>query len=214
MKQVMKISSVAASTALIALAGTVGAAYASPIVGSQGAATTSVTRLNASCLAAVSQSAGLANQNQNLEVCKETITTVLGQSRTTTFSDIASISTKLSSADRASLTAAVATGTVKSRGYSQKVNNLTDSETQSGTFYYDGSRVWVTSSYRGLAGSHRCTVDWSVGYSVSLQGCYESGTTNVITLSQQWLFTPFVNGFPLSWSETYSIRVNALGQVY
>lgn len=214
MKQALKIFSVASATALIGITGSMGAAYASPIPSSQGAVTNSITRLNASCLAAVSQSPGLANQNQNPDICKETITTVFGQSRNMTIADIASVSTKLSSADRASLTAAVISGTVKSRGYLQQVNNLTDSETQTGTFYYDGSRVWVTSTYRGLAGSHRCTVDWSVGYSVALQGCYESGSTSAITLAQQWLFTPFVNGFPVSWSQTYSIRVNATGQVY
>jgi hypothetical protein len=215
MKHILKIGTSIAATAVLSLCGIATPAQATPAVSLQDKASTiSVTGLNGACNAAVLQASIRAKQNLATDVCRETIVTSIGQSRTTTVNEISSLDSKFPTAEFASLTAAVVAGTVKSRTYSQQVNNLTDSETQAGTFYYDGTRAWVTSSYRGVVGSHRCTVNWSVGYSIALQGCYESGSSSVLTLSQQWLFTPFVNGFPVSWSETYSIRVTASGQVY
>lgn len=143
-----------------------------------------------------------------------TVRTSYSDAKSLTLADIQIVKAGMSDSDFASLSKAVAAGAVKSRYYSQQMNHITDSETQSGTFYYDGSRAWVTSSYRGFTGSHRCMIDWAVGFGVSPQNCYESGSSSERVLSQQWLMRPFLSGFPVSWSETYTLRVNAVGQVW
>ncbi|MEY3846278.1 MAG: hypothetical protein RJA66_545 [Actinomycetota bacterium] len=148
------------------------------------------------------------------DVCRITVPTSYSDAKSITLADIQTAKSGLSVTEFASLAQAVTAGTVKSRYYSQQMNHITDSETQSGTFYYDGVRAWVTSSYRGFSGSHRCMIDWAVGFGVSPQNCYESGSTSERVLYQQWLMTPFLHGFPVSWSETYTLRVNAAGQVW
>jgi hypothetical protein len=148
------------------------------------------------------------------DVCRVTVTTRYSDAKSITLADIQAGKAGLSVNEFTSLAQAVTAGNVKSRYYSQQMNHITDSETQSGTFYYDGVRAWVTSSYRGFSGSHRCMIDWAVGFGVSPQNCYESGSTSERVLYQQWLMTPFLLGFPVSWSETYTLRVNAAGQVW
>lgn len=173
-----------------------------------------VSRADSKCELALKQASAKYKTSLPAEICKQTITTEVGSTHLVVASELQSISPNMSNSDFLSLKSAVASGTVKSRAYSQSINNLTDSETQNGTFYYDGVRAWVTTPYRGVVGSHRCYVNWAVGYALALQGCFESGSTSERVLSQQWLFTPFINGFPVSWSETYSIHVNAAGQAW
>jgi hypothetical protein len=176
--------------------------------------TTSVTSVNKACDTAV-KVAELRNRAKlSTEICTVQIKTSVADAKTVRLSDIQEVKSSLSASDFDSLTRAVAAGTVKSRFYLQQVNHITDSETQSGTFYYDGSRAWVTSTYRGVTGSHRCMIDWTVGFGVSPQNCYESGSSSERALSQQWLMSPFLSGFPVSWSETYTLRVNSSGQVW
>jgi hypothetical protein len=176
-----------------------------------------IETISKSCLNAVSESNRVHRRNISSELCRVSVVTTYGDPEVADIADIADISTarlKISKSDFAHLRAAAVLGTLRSRTYSQQRNNITDSETQSGTFYYDGTRAWVATSYRGVSGSHRCSLDWAAGYSVALQGCFDTGSTSQRTIAQQWLFTPFVNGFPLTWSETYSIKVDALGQVW
>ncbi len=174
----------------------------------------SVKTVNKACEIAVKIASVGNKEKLSTEICKVQITTSYSDARAMTAADIEGAKGSLSSSDFESLANAVAAGTVKSRFYLQQMNHITDSETQSGTFYYDGSRAWVTSTYRGFTGSHRCMIDWAVGFGVSPQNCYESGSSSERVLSQQWLMSPFLNGFPVSWSETYTLRVNALGQVW
>jgi len=174
----------------------------------------SVKTVNKACEIAVKIASVGNKEKLSTEICKVQITTSYSDARAMTAADIEGAKGSLSANDFESLSKAVAAGTVKSRFYLQQMNHITDSETQSGTFYYDGSRAWVTSTYRGFTGSHRCMIDWAVGFGVSPQNCYESGSSSERVLSQQWLMSPFLNGFPVSWSETYTLRVNALGQVW
>jgi hypothetical protein len=199
---------------LLSISGQVNLALASPMSTSDSPSATTTTKVDANCELAVKQASAKYKTALPSDLCKRTITTNLGATHVLLTSELQSVSSSLSGSDYLALKASVAAGTVKSRDYSQAINNGTDSETQNGTFYYDGVRAWVTSSYRGVVGSHRCAVNWTVGYSVALQGCFESGSTSDRVLSQQWLFTPFFNGFPLSWSETYSMHVNATGQTW
>jgi hypothetical protein len=198
----------------LSISGQVNLALASPIASNDLPIATTSTTTDANCELAVRQASVKYKTALPSDICKRTINTNLGASHVVTIHELQSVISNLSGSDYLALKAAVVAGTVKSRAYSQAINNGTDSETQNGTFYYDGVRAWVTSSYRGVAGSHRCAVNWTVGYSVALQGCFESGSTSERVLSQQWLFTPFFNGFPLSWSETYSMHVNATGQTW
>lgn len=179
----------------------------------KGGATT-IQTVNKNCEAALKLAAVWSREKFTANVCKVDVTTSYSDARTLTLSDIMSVKDSLSDSDFDSLSRAVTAGTVKSRAYLQQMNHITDSETQSGTFYYDGARAWVISSYRGSTGSHRCMIDWAVGFSVAPQNCYETGTLNERGLSQQWLMTPLLNGFPVSWSETYTMHVNATGQVW
>lgn len=174
----------------------------------------SVKTVNKACETAVKNASVGYKEKLSTEICKVQITTSYSDARAMTAADIEEAKGSLSASDFESLSRAVAAGTVKSRFYLQQMNHITDSETQSGTFYYDGSRAWVTTAYRGVTGSHRCMIDWAVGFGVSPQNCYESGSSSERVLSQQWLMSPFLNGFPVSWSETYTLRVNALGQVW
>ena len=214
MNKQKKVGLAALATTILTLSnGLVAAntAFASP--SSDNASTSSIRRVSASCEAAIANVINESHRKISSEVCLETVVTSIGAAKVMQVSDLPLVRAKLSNVDYASLSTAVVAGAVKSRPYSQQVNNITDSETQSGVFYYDGVRAWVTTTYRGTTGSHLCFLDWAVGYSAALQGCYETGSSSERTLSQRWLFTPFVNGFPLSWSETYSIRVNAKGGV-
>jgi hypothetical protein len=128
--------------------------------------------------------------------------------------DLAQIQSTAAPQGFSALSAAVALGTVKSKSFLQQRNNITDSETQSGVIFYDGSRVWVTSTYRGFTGSQRCQVDWAVAYTVAPQNCSDSGSASQRVLSQQWLFTLQVGVVPVSWSETYTLQANASGQIW
>lgn len=95
---------------------------------------------------------------------------------------------------------AVSAGTVRSKHYSQALSGGAWTATQNGTMYYTGTggRVWVTQSYQGYQGSHRCFVNYSVGFSVSLQGCYDTGDTITRRLEQSYYVQPAK--LPVGWS--------------
>jgi hypothetical protein len=203
-----------AGLVLASLAATSGAYAGQAQEGGDKGRSTSVKTVNKACEAAIKSASLSSKEKLSAEICKVQITTSYSDARAVTAMDIESAKASLSPNEFELLSKAVAAGTVKSRFYLQQMNHITDSETQSGTFYYDGSRAWVTSTYRGFTGSHRCMIDWAVGFGVAPQNCYESGSSSERVLSQQWLMSPFLNGFPVSWSETYTLRVNATGQVW
>jgi hypothetical protein len=111
------------------------------------------------------------------------------------------------------VTLAVALATVLSKSYSQNVNSITDSVTQYGRFYYNGTRAWVGTSYSGYRGTHFCKLDWSVGYSIQIVGCTESGGTAYRNLHMQWHYSAFVSGFPVQWEEMHTVTVNKNGVI-
>lgn len=131
-----------------------------------------------------------------------------------TKNDLAAAKGSLSPEDYAELSAAVNAGTVHAKNYLQSFNNGTDGETQSGTFYYDGSHAWVDTPYRGINGTHDCHRDWAVGYSVELQSCTDTGSSTQRNLSMRWKFTPFVSAFPISWTESHTLHVNSSGTIW
>lgn len=142
-------------------------------------------------------------------ICSVTVTTYVSAETTMSPEALVDAQASLSPAEYTSLVVAASAGTVHSRSYSQTINNITDEEKQYGTFYYDGSTVWVTDLYRGYRGSHHCVVNWQVGYSVSLQSCDESGSTSRKYVWMTWMFKPL--SFPIGWTETYTLIVKADG---
>jgi hypothetical protein len=215
MKQQKYIRATAAAGLVIASLTVAPAANADPALGvSDKAGVSQVNSISNACEVAVKGAELKARKKLSPEICKVQVVTSYSDAKKMSFSDVERLQGSLSASDYDSLSKAAAAGTVRSRFYLQQVNHITDSETQSGTFYYDGVRAWVTNTYRGVTGSHLCMIDWAVGFGVSPQNCYESGSTSVRILSQQWLMSPFLNGFPISWSETYTLRVNAVGQVW
>ena len=215
MKYTIKITSLAsvAALALVFLGGGIASADTGANLNDR-AGSSSRTEINQECQAAISAASVRTHQKLPIESCNVVITTSFSGTKLATLAEVNGLKDVLATSDFNSLTKAVALGTVRSRTYLQQINNITDSETQTGTFYYDGVRAWVTQPYRGFVGTHRCQIDWAVGFSVSPQNCYESGSSSVRILSQQWLMTPFFAGVPVSWSQTYSLRVDSLGQVW
>jgi hypothetical protein len=173
-----------------------------------------VTHHSPQCDVAMRTVAKKDPRHRPAELC--TTTSVLSASTPSevTVAEVLAQKSEFSSADYASLVTAAKAGAVKSRSYSQTFNNLTDQETQYGKFYYDGSRAWVGSTYRGLKGTHICKVDWAVGYAVSLRSCSESGSTSQRNLVAHWNVAIGIKGSPVSWDEVYTMHVNAAGSIW
>ncbi len=147
------------------------------------------------------------------EPCQVRVTTSISDAKTVNASALSKAQSVLSPSEFQALTQAVAAGSVKSKSFRQQSIHASSSLTQWGTFYYDGNRVWVVSPYLGFTGSHYCQVDYAVGFSIQPQNCYDTGSTASRTIVQQWLVSPFLQGFPASWSESYSIEVLSNGTV-
>jgi hypothetical protein len=215
MKQQKYIRATAAAGLVIASLSAAPAANADSAWGvSDKAGVSKVNSVSTACEVAMKGAERKAREKLSPDICKVQVVTSYSDAKKISVSDVQHLKGSLSASDYDSLSKAAVAGTVRSRFYLQQVNHITDSETQSGTFYYDGVRAWVTNTYRGMTGSHLCMIDWAVGFGVTPQNCYESGSTSMRILSQQWLMSPFLNGFPISWSETYTLRVNAVGQVW
>ncbi len=120
----------------------------------------------------------------------------------------------MSASDYASLAAAAATSTVHSRSYSQKINDGPDEVQQLGHFYYNGSRVWI-STYAGYTGSHVCIVDFSiVPITTTVTNCVDSGSPTNRTLQIYWNVTVGpIEHLGVNWNEAYTMHVLASGAI-
>ncbi|AJM77284.1 hypothetical protein C5C66_03370 [Rathayibacter toxicus] len=131
-----------------------------------------------------------------------------------TTADVEALKSSLSPQTFSTLMDATADGGVQKREYSQQMNNITDAETQHGTFYYDGDKVWVTETYKGFSGTHMCEVNWAVGYTVNIVACGDSGSQTQRDLNATWAFGIGVKGSPVGWNETYTIHVGNDGNIW
>lgn len=200
---------------LVAVAGSSTQAYAQGTSIGVGTGDSSVIeKSSANCEVAVQAMLAKGVVNIPNGLCRQSIKLTYSDSKPVTIAELPSLRGKMSTSEFAALTSAVTLGTVKSRTYIQTVGSVMV-ESQNGTFYYDGTRVWVTESYRGFTGSHRCQVERAALALVALQNCYETGSTASKKLSQQWLFTVSAEvlgvNIPVSWSDTYSLNVNQYG---
>lgn len=172
------------------------------------------TTINQNCLKEVANALGAAETESALHTCSSTVTLSSSNPVSVTVADVAEASQSLTTAQYQTLVAAAAAGKVKSKQYSQAEYQVTDSETQYGVFYYDGSHAWVTHTYRGYQGTHICRVDYATVYAVSNTGCSESGSTSQRDLQVKWQFNLVAKIVPISWEETYTIHVNSSGNIW
>lgn len=125
-------------------------------------------------------------ESKTVELANGTeVTTVLGQPETVSVAQIKA-DPGLSTTAKQSLVAAAAAATIRSNHYSQFVTGGAYTVTQNGTFYYDGTRVWVGTSYAGKKGTHRCFLNYAYGVSIANTECSESGTTGRRDMYYSW----------------------------
>jgi hypothetical protein len=119
---------------------------------------------------------------------------------------------RLKSADGTTLAAAAASGNLYSRTFSESMRGAyyyNWVERHSGKVYWDGSHVWVTSSYRGAAGYHNCDQGSGIGYSIVVTNCadYNGVSTNY---DQEWdYFQVHVVFKAVPIYRSYNMHVNA-----
>lgn len=101
-------------------------------------------------------------------------------------------------------------GGVYSKSYSQFVTGAAYTVTHGGRFYYNGSKVWVGTTYLGYRGSHVCYVNYAVGVSIATNSCSESGSTTTRSMYYGYTVTLFTNGFPAAYGygTTATLRSN------
>ena len=118
----------------------------------------------------------------------------------------------MTTSEYASLVAAAAAGTINYTQYSQTISQITDQERQYGTFYFNGSKSWVTVTYAGYTGDHFCTLDYAVGFTASLTNCSDNAWGGSGRFEQMtWIMKPL--GAPVSWSETFKVFLAANGGI-
>lgn len=128
-----------------------------------------------------------------------------------TGSGLAQAKSTMTASEYSSLVAAAAAGTIYYTQYSQTISQITDQERQYGTFYFNGSKAWVTVTYAGYTGDHRCTLDYAAGYGVSLTDCSDNAWGSGRSERMSWIMSPL--GLPISWTETYEARLAANGGI-
>lgn len=110
------------------------------------------------------------------------MTVEVSEAELVTESDIRS-DPNLTSTQRTELLGQVSARATTSAHWSQFQTGIAYTQTQNGIFYWNGSRVWVTQTYGGYTGSHRCFNNYSVApWSVSNIGTSDSGSTSVRNL--------------------------------
>lgn len=151
--------------------------------------------------------AGQAN-GTTVDDCQVTTGVTIGSTFVVTKSQILADST-LSSAEKSSMLAASATSAITGKHWSQFTTGAAYTRTQNGTFYYNGSRVWVTVTYSGYTGSHSCFTNYSVGFNLTGGSCSESGSTTQRNLYSDWDVNP--NGTPIHYNVSMTANVFSNG---
>lgn len=128
--------------------------------------------------------------------------------------DVEAARSSLSASDYKELKAAAAAGAVSSKTYRRTYDNVVVAWSQSGRFYYDGSRAWVTSAYRGYSGTHSCTVNRAIGYVIEVKKCDESGSTSQRNLRAIWHSSAIPSGGLVNWDTLEFVYVNSTGRVW
>jgi hypothetical protein len=193
-------TALAFGVAAILTAGTVTAASARPV---------EKQHISPECLTGLE--AYLAtNPEESLpaEICEYTVSVEIGEAEALTIEEARAVE-GLGVREKAELVAAASAGAVQSKHYSQALTGVAWTTTQSGTFYYDGSRAWISSTYAGRTGTHNCEVNYNVGFDLALQGCTEWGDTTYRGVKQSWNVSPVKA--PLGWTASSTLYVHNNG---
>ncbi len=201
------------ATGVVAIALVLGSALSANAATTDFATSIRSTETNSACVAAIADGQARGVKGLSSDVCTATVITTAGPATPATTFDVKAAQSSLSASDFKALVVAAAAGTVHSKPYSQTINQITDSETQSGTFYYDGARAWVTVTYRGYNGTHSCKVNYAVGYAITNTACSDSGSTTSRKLQMNWNVSIAVKGGPIAWAESYTMHVNSAGTI-
>ena len=136
-----------------------------------------------------------------------TMTLEVGPAEQVTAADIAADSS-LTAAQQEELLEASAVAAVSSSHWSQFSSGITYTNTQNGTFYWNGSRVWVTQSYGGYTGTHRCFNNYTVtGWQIQNIEKSDSGSTTQRVLYCGWsVVQPTL--ITTGWSMTAYVNAN------
>ena len=178
------------SITLALAAGTLLAGAAALPAGASTLAASETTYIVPECVQQVKAAiaAGTAN-GTSVEDCEVTTGASTGKAFVVTPADIKTSST-LSTSDKSSMLAASATAAITGKHWSQFTTGGAYTRTQNGTFYYNGSRVWVTVSYSGYTGSHNCFTNVSIGFNLTGGSCNESGSTTSRSMYSDWTVNP------------------------
>lgn len=140
-------------------------------------------------------------------VCDITTTLSLGEPSAVTVADVLADDGLSASAKSEILATADARGVlaVSSNHWSQFVTGAVYTNTQNGTFYYNGSRAWVTGTYLGYTGSHACFTNYVVPpWGISNIAKSDSGGTSFRNLYCGWNVDQ-AGLFTTSWSMTATV---------
>jgi hypothetical protein len=171
-----------------------------------GAASAPPMQFSADCVAQVAAIEAEVSAAVDTDVCSlKTGSVALGTAEIATAA-IIKADPSLSANQKRELLATAAAGSVKTKTYSQFTTGGTYTVTQNGRFYYDGAKVWVGTTYRGVQGTHSCFVNYSVAVSLANDYCSESGTTTTRYMKYGWTVTLLVKGFPVAYG--YSMTAN------
>lgn len=172
------------------------------------------TVVNEDCLAQMRAATSTDGVDGSTNVCTSTLVLRASAARPVTPKDLVGAKASMRSSDYATLLQAMATSSVKAKSYSQTISQITDEERQYGTFFYNGSRAWVTNAYLGFDGTHFCVVNYEFGMGVTNQACTDSGSTTQRNLTMIWKMSLIVSNGPISWSERYDLHVNKSGSIW
>jgi hypothetical protein len=169
---------------------------------------------NSACVTQLKSASARAAGSRSIDDCASKVVVETSAATPVSLADLDAAKSTMSASEYASLTAAVHASAVYSKSYSQTIYAISDQMKQYGTFYYNGSTVWVTSIYSGYKGTHYCTVPYAVGYSISNNACSDSGSTSTRTLTMIWnVAVGLIPRGPISWSESYSMHVSSNGAI-
>ncbi len=98
-----------------------------------------------------------------------------------------------------------ATTAITSKKYSQFTTGIDYTVTQGGTFYYNGSRAWVTVAYSGYTGSHNCGLNYAI-VSVDSFSKSDTGSPTNRAVYCQWMVHRTL--FGIGYNYTYGMTVN------
>lgn len=145
------------------------------------------TRISQECHAAQDNTKAAGHTVKGVD-CTLTTTSTTNAARSVTAVDILA-DTTLKSTDRTELLAAAAADAVYSKHFSWFTTGGANTVTHNGTFYYNGSKAWAQTSYAGYQGSYFCFTNFAAGVAISIQQCYEVGTTVERDSYSQWQVT-------------------------